>query len=708
MPRKRRPVKTPNTYKPETPLNRTNNNPRNRTSAHRQNVFMSANNISSSSTTHTVHKATKASEPNSQNASSSKNYNVNKQKSSFFAGPIQTSLKVKILIVAASVLLLVIAFDAILNSNKIYSGVSVGDVDVSGLTVEEATQKIDEHFGRLINNKSIYVFTDEEAYNSINIDDYFQAKDILAEQISAEEDARDTKIIARNAYEIGAFVDAQTLANKAYQIGKHFDYPARLKAWLCKDNISVNVSFGDGFDDLVNEMNSISGQPHIDYGVKLDGSEFVVTEGRDGEAINILKFSSAIENELLYSSDEVVKVYVAPEYDPIIIDERKASSVKDKLNSFCKQDATFTYNSKNADFKGKSLANWISTSIENGELKPYFDYSIFLKDIKTKFSDSGVINDVEIVDNNHGLQVNLKEDISVPDYASAINSLNDRLNKHDFNDENIRIEIQPSSKTNNFTFEEAINYGIIRKLSYYTTTYTSTRSTQNRNHNIHLVSDILNDTIIKPNDEFSFLGTAGEMTEEDGFLEAGAMSNGEVVQSVAGGVCQVATTVFNVAYDAGLDIRERHNHQMVISSYPTGLDAAVNVPDQDLRFVNDTTSDVLMTATYTDTSITISIYGTSEKRNVETDLTEFKTEKKYTTTYTETDQLAKDKWSIKTKGVDGSSITATRTVTLENGNILHKDAFYSYYIPTNEVVLVGEGSDISKIRSEREKSNDDD
>ena len=64
--------------------------------------------------------------------------------------------------------------------------------------------------------------------------------------------------------------------------------------------------------------------------------------------------------------------------------------------------------------------------------------------------------------------------------------------------------------------------------------------------------------------------------------------NGELQNGLGGGVCQVSTTVFNSAYDAGLQIDERTNHALYIGHYPTGRDATVNYPDLDLKFTNDT------------------------------------------------------------------------------------------------------------------------
>ena len=113
----------------------------------------------------------------------------------------------------------------------------------------------------------------------------------------------------------------------------------------------------------------------------------------------------------------------------------------------------------------------------------------------------------------------------------------------------------------------------------YTTIY---GGEANRLHNVRLVAQLVDRTLIPPGAEFSFNRTTGERTAEKGFLEAPVIINGELQTGLGGGVCQVSTTVFNAAYEAGLPIASRTNHSLYISHYPTGRDATVNYPDLDL------------------------------------------------------------------------------------------------------------------------------
>ena len=117
--------------------------------------------------------------------------------------------------------------------------------------------------------------------------------------------------------------------------------------------------------------------------------------------------------------------------------------------------------------------------------------------------------------------------------------------------------------------------GITGVVGSYYTTY---GGIANRLHNVALVANLIDGTLIAPGKTFSFNATTGERTPEKGFLEAPVIINGELQTGLGGGVCQVSTTVFNAAYEAGLPITQRSNHALYISHYPLGRDATVNYP----------------------------------------------------------------------------------------------------------------------------------
>src|SRR5205814_3271824 len=156
----------------------------------------------------------------------------------------------------------------------------------------------------------------------------------------------------------------------------------------------------------------------------------------------------------------------------------------------------------------------------------------------------------------------------------------------------------------------------------YTTEY---GGVPNRIHNVQLVAHLIDDHLIAPGDEFSFNKTTGERNAAKGFLEAPVIVNGELQTGLGGGVCQVSTTVFNAAFDAGLKITERTNHALYISHYPQGRDATVDYPSVDLKFVNDTGHWLLLRTFVGPSSLVVSLYGTPTHRRVVIDTAPLKT-----------------------------------------------------------------------------------
>ncbi len=137
-----------------------------------------------------------------------------------------------------------------------------------------------------------------------------------------------------------------------------------------------------------------------------------------------------------------------------------------------------------------------------------------------------------------------------------------------------------------FTTKQAKALGVTRVVGNATTDMGN--SSPNRIVNVHLMADILNGYQIQPGTEFSFNGAVGPRTADRGFLEGQAIENGLLVPSIGGGVCQVATTIFDASLQGGYPIDIRQNHSFYIDHYPTGLDATVADGGPDFAFTNDT------------------------------------------------------------------------------------------------------------------------
>ncbi len=177
------------------------------------------------------------------------------------------------------------------------------------------------------------------------------------------------------------------------------------------------------------------------------------------------------------------------------------------------------------------------------------------------------------------------------------------------------LQIVPEKLLAEMTKAELTNrFGLI---SSYTT---STTNNKNRNTNIDLSARAINGVTVLPGETFSFNRTTGARTAEKGYKEAAAISGGQSIDEVGGGVCQTSSTLFNAVARANLEIVERNPHAWPSSYVEKGFDATVNWPGLDFQFKNNTEWPVFIVAAYANRRITVDLYGMSLGADVKIDL----------------------------------------------------------------------------------------
>jgi len=236
------------------------------------------------------------------------------------------------------------------------------------------------------------------------------------------------------------------------------------------------------------------------------------------------------------------------------------------------------------------------------------------------------------------------------------------------------------------TTAEARAMGITTRVSRYETIY---GGEANRIHNVQLVARLIDRKLIGPGSTFSFNRTTGARTADKGFLEAPVIINGELGTGLGGGVCQVSTTVFNAAYEAGLKITSRTNHALYISHYPQGRDATVNYPDVDLRFVNDTGHWLLLRTFVGSSSLVVDLYGAPLHRRVESETRPLVTTGGPPVKRIPDPALYVGVTSVEESGSPSSSTSVRRRVYASSGALLYDDTWYSSYRGETRVVRVG-------------------
>jgi vancomycin resistance protein YoaR len=247
----------------------------------------------------------------------------------------------------------------------------------------------------------------------------------------------------------------------------------------------------------------------------------------------------------------------------------------------------------------------------------------------------------------------------------------------------------------NFTTREARALGITRVVATATTDMGV--SSPNRVFNVHLMADFLNGYKIAPGARFSFNEAVGPRTADRGFLEGQAIENGLLVPSIGGGVCQVATTVFDAAINGGYQVNERHNHSFYIDHYPTGLDATVADGGPDFAFTNNTAHTVVVQASYTDQTLTVQLLSAPVHRT--TEISEpvpgnyVEPGRRYVS---DPDNTPPGQLVQQTQGERGFDVDRTLTVKNDKGEVIDSYTFHSHYIPEDIVFNVGKGAKLPK------------
>ena len=241
------------------------------------------------------------------------------------------------------------------------------------------------------------------------------------------------------------------------------------------------------------------------------------------------------------------------------------------------------------------------------------------------------------------------------------------------------------------TTAKADALGIRKKLVSYTTQMGD--SSSNRIHNVHLMADLIDGTVIKPGATFSFNDVVGPRTAERGFLEGQEIIGSLVLPSIGGGVCQTATTLFNDAFELGLPILARTNHNLYLAHYPLGRDATVSWGGPDFRFKNDLKHGLLIKTSYTDQTLTFTFYGTPEGRRV---VSHTGPQTNWTSpgmNYAIDPNAPRGSVKVVAgTGEQGFDIEVTRKVYDKGGKLLEDNVFRSHYIPDSPTTVYGPGA----------------
>ncbi|MFF7857471.1 VanW family protein [Streptomyces sp. NPDC007904] len=225
------------------------------------------------------------------------------------------------------------------------------------------------------------------------------------------------------------------------------------------------------------------------------------------------------------------------------------------------------------------------------------------------------------------------------------------------------------------TRENAARLGLTEKMSSFTVDF---EPAAYRTTNIGRAVELINGSVVMPNETWSFNRTVGERTEANGFVEGIMIFDDQYTKAPGGGVSAVATTVFNAMFFAGVKPVEYGAHSFYIERYPEGREATVAWGSLDLRFTNDSGKAVYIQAESTDTSVTITFLGTKKYDEI----TSVKGPR--TNVQQPAKKVSTSEKCVPQPPLEGFDVTVER-VFHDGGREVRREPFRTRYTPRDEV-----------------------
>jgi len=569
-------------------------------------------------------------------------------------------------------------------ADKFYPGVSIVGESVDGKTYSEVLNKFSKKMELINQNGLIFNIKGENGAKQVSLPPFSSGltTDKVVEHFSLE----NWENTLKQAYSVG---HEGSIWKKAYD---QIIASAQKRNFVFAPIIqkeTVDSFFKDGLEDFLAKTSP------SEFEIK-DGS-IIITKEIIGEEIDTTKINNILTRKLSLAD---------PSPANLTADKNLPLSTNEKLKrflNFAKQlkDTTeidFNYNGNNWKVDGNTLATWLAIKhndrigVDEEKLEKYFNKTVLsyidspmqnshfeMRDGKlTEISPGKTGNVVDIKKTTQNIEdiISNMADTMLADASIVIPENNI-----------ISLPIKITTDSPKITKETVDKYKIKELVGTATTNFEG--GSLDRQHNIEVGASKLNGILIAPGEEFSAVNAIGDISEEAGFVKEEVINAGKVQRELGGGLCQIATTLFRLALNAGLPITERMNHRYIISYYGAGLDATIYGPHPDFRFINDTGNYLLLQGRAENNETVLELYGKKDGRVVEISKPVVASWiAPPPTRYVETTSLAVGKTRCTLSPGRGAITDVAYNVTYPNGDIKKTD-FHSVYQPWRGVCLVG-------------------
>lgn len=599
------------------------------------------------------------------------------------------AVPVSLVIFGVIAALLLMGFEVVY-ADRVYPGVVIADIDLSGMTFDEAKGHLAETLPYTYEGRLQFKYEDQ----------VWEARPI----------------------DLGFLVEPTASTEQAFNIGRGgwllSDLIEKGRAWFSGVQLSPVAFYDERIAlDYLQSIAAEIDRPTLEASLALEDTEVVVEDGQVGRELDIPRTLSSVKTLLHQMGDGEIPLFVT-ETPPAIMD---VSSQAELARQILSQPLVLNVrgdedNEASWTISPAELASMlIITRVDHDETDDSSYQIILHKDLFEVYLN-GLAPGLYVEPVNPRFIFNddtrLLEVIEPAvigrrlDIEASIDHINERL-KAGGHQATLQFTIL-EPKVMDDTSGEALG---ITELVHQETSYFY-GSDAARVQNIETASAEFHGLLVPPGETFSMADALGNISLENGYAEALIIYGGQTIQGVGGGVCQVSTTLFRAAFFAGFPIVERHAHAYRVSYYEqrangsrdpnlAGLDATVYVPIVDLKFVNDTDHWLLMETYMGNNSLTWKFYSTDDGRSVDWQTTGPKNiVPAPEPLYRENPDLEKGEKKQVDYAADGAEITVTRTV-YRGDEVLFSDAFHTKFQPWQAIYEYGPGTeDIPEMESE--------
>lgn len=578
------------------------------------------------------------------------------------------------------------------HNGRIYTGITVWGVDLSGKTPEEAQAAL----------SAVFPYPQEQAITFT--------------------DPATNQTWTKSPAELGITIDATATVNTAMTIGRTgspwAQFQEMFQTWYYGRSLAPTIIFDQAkLDVILNELSTTINQPATNATIAYDGSSAEYSVAKPGRLLDLANTRDRLLSPLTdfrHAQIELLVHDVQPTvYDDVATADEIAQTISSPI-TFYVAETLDDLDLQPVTLPQEELVSWLrvdvttaadgtmqhSVSADEDAARYWISQladEVYREPIRARFYfDDATRELVLVAPHINGRELDVEATLA--NFLTQVNTPNRSVQM-------VVKDILPDVTSDSTAADLGITELVSEKVTWF---YGSSDA---RKHNIARAAANFYGIVVAPGEEFSFLKYLGSISSTDGYEEGLIIVGGQTIKGVGGGICQVSTTIYQTAFWAGFPMTARLEHGYWLDYYNDGegpgMDATVYSPIVDLKFINNTPYYLLMENYYSteNEALTFKFYSTSLGRTIVKEGPFFENE-------TEVPGSDQDRWVYDPNlpagtvqqidwATQGADVTVYRTVLNANGEeILPRQAFTSHYIPYPNTYHYGPGVepyDYSKV-----------